>query len=120
MISRNVSCLRRSLSLVVGVVLLCLLGAGSRADDDLAYLELSLEQLLDVPVTGSTLTQETLKTVPSAVSVFTREHIDRLGMDYLYELLNLVPGFQFDRNASNSLAYTYSARGRRTTQQSLE
>ncbi len=103
----------------LGGMLICLLSTGSRADD-LAYLELSLEQLLDVPVTGSTLTEETLKTVPAAVSVFTREHIDRLGMDYLYELLNLVPGFQFDRNASNGLAYTYSARGRRTTQQSLE
>jgi len=120
MIGTNMSCFRRPLSLSVWVALLCLLSAGSHADDDLAYLELSLEQLLDVPVTGSTLTEETLKTVPAAVSVFTREHIDRLGMDYLYELLNLVPGFQFDRNASNSLAYTYSARGRRTTQQSLE
>ncbi|HSC67746.1 MAG TPA: TonB-dependent receptor [Cellvibrio sp.] len=100
------------------VALLCC-SALSRADD-LAYLELSLEQLLDVPVTGSTLTAETLKTVPAAVSVFTREHIDRLGVDYLYEVLNLVPGFQFDRNASSGMAYTYSARGRRTTQQSLE
>lgn len=119
MISRNTIYPCQHRSLCSGLVLLCLLAAGSRADD-LAYLELSLEQLLEVPVTGSTLTEETLKTVPAAVSVFTREHIDRLGVDYLYELLNLVPGFQFDRNASNGLAYTYSARGRRTTQQSLE
>lgn len=87
---------------------------------DLAYLELNLEQLLNVPVTGSTLTEESLKTVPAAVSVFTHEQIERLGVDYLYELLNLVPGFQFNRNASNGVAYTYSARGRRSTQQSLE
>lgn len=105
----------------VGVAFLCLLASVSHADEeDLAYLDLSLEQLLDVPVTGSTLTEETLKTVPAAVSVFTREQIDRLGVDYLYELLNLVPGFQFNRNASNGAAYTYSARGRRSTQQSLE
>lgn len=115
----NTGHLRQRQTLCYGVTLLCLLSAGSRADD-LAYLELSLEQLLNVPVTGSTLTEETLKTVPAAVSVFTRDHIDRLGMDYLYELLNLVPGFQFDRNASSGLAYTYSARGRRTAQQSLE
>lgn len=102
------------------LALLCLLASVSHAEQDLSYLDLSIEQLLEVPVTGSTLTEETLKTVPAAVSVFTREHIDRLGMDYLYELLNLVPGFQFNRNASNGLAYTYSARGRRTTQQSLE
>lgn len=116
---RNTCYLRQRRTLCYGVTLLCLLSTGSRADD-LAYLELSLEQLLNVPVTGSTLTEETLKTVPAAVSVFTREHIDRLGMDYLYELLNLVPGFQFDRNASSGLAYTYSARGRRAAQQSLE
>ncbi|MDZ4261918.1 MAG: TonB-dependent receptor plug domain-containing protein, partial [Pseudomonadota bacterium] len=103
-----------------GVAFLCLLASLSHADQDLAYLDLSLEQLLHVPVTGSTLTEETLKTVPAAVSVFTREQIDRLGVDYLYELLNLVPGFQFNRNASNGAAYTYSARGRRSTQQSLE
>lgn len=119
MIIRNTRCPCLHRSLNSGLVFLCLLGAGSRADD-LAYLDLSLEQLLEVPVTGSTLTEETLRTVPAAASVFTREHIDRLGLDYLYELLNLVPGFQFNRNASNGLAYTYSARGRRTTQQSLE
>lgn len=106
-------------SQISALLLLCLCGQASRADD-LSYLEMSLTQLLEVPVTGSTLTEETLKTVPAAVSVFTREHIDRLGMDYLYELLNLVPGFQFNRNASSGLAYTYSARGRRATQQSLE
>lgn len=88
--------------------------------DDIAYLEMNLEELVDVPVTGSTLTKESLKTVPAAVSVFTREHINRLGVDYLYELLNLVPGFQFNRNASSGVAYTYSARGRRTNQQSVE
>jgi len=115
----NTNFSRHHRCLGLGLAFLCLCCTNARSDD-LAYLELSLEQLLDVPVTGSTLTEETLKTVPAAVSVFTREHIDRLGLDYLYELLNLVPGFQFNRNASNGLAYTYSARGRRTAQQSLE
>jgi outer membrane cobalamin receptor len=101
------------------LLLLCLLSCTSRAND-LAYLELSLEQLINVPVTGSTLTEESLKTVPAAVSVFTHEQIEQLGVDYLYELLNLVPGFQFDRNTGSAVAYTYSARGRRSTQQSLE
>lgn len=101
------------------LALLCLLAVGAQADD-YAYLELSLEQLLETPVTGSTLTEESLKTVPAAVSVFTHEHIERLGVDYLHELLGLVPGFQSSRNGNTGLAYTYSARGRRTTHLSLE
>lgn len=101
------------------LALLCLLSLGAHADE-FAYLELSLEQLLETPVTGSTLTEESIKTVPAAVSVFTHEHIERLGVDYLHELLGLVPGFQFNRNANTGLAYSYSARGRRTTHVSLE
>jgi iron complex outermembrane receptor protein len=101
------------------LALVCMLCISARADD-FAYLELSLEQLLETPVTGSTLTEESLKTVPAAVSVFTHEQIERLGVDYLHELLGLVPGFQFNRNANSGLAYTYSARGRRTTHVSLE
>lgn len=101
--------------------LTCLLVSSVRADEgDLAYLQLNLEQLLEVPVTGSTLTQESLRTVPSVVTVFTREQIDRLGLDYLYELLRLVPGFQVSRNADNPFNYTYSAGGRRLGNRALE
>lgn len=99
--------------------ILCLCGSASQADDE-AYLALSLEELLNVSITGSTLTEESMKTVPAAVSVFTHQQIEHLGVDYLYELAGLVPGFQFDRNASSGVAYTYSARGRRSSQQSLE
>ena len=98
---------------------LCLGAAASHAQN-LDYLELTLEQLVNTPITGSTLTEETLATVPAAVSVYTREQIGSLGLDYLHELLNLVPGFQSSRNANSGAAYTYSARGRRTTQQSVE
>lgn len=105
----------------LAALLACLLASSVRADeDDLAYLQLNLEQLLEVPVTGSTLTQESLRTVPSVVTVFTREQIDRLGLDYLYELLRLVPGFQVSRNADNPFNYTYSAGGRRLGNRALE
>lgn len=87
---------------------------------ELSYLELNLEQLREVTVTGSTQTEESLKTVPSVVTVFTREQIDRLGLDYLYELLRLVPGFQVSRNADNPFNYTFSAGGRRLGNRALE
>lgn len=77
------------------------------------YLNLELDQLLQIPVTGSTLRDESLKTVPSAVTVFTHDQLEKFGIDYLYELLSLVPGYQFDRGADSGVNYTFSSRGRR-------
>jgi len=88
------------------------------ADDD--FLNMGLEQLMQVPVTGSTLRDESLKTVPAAVTVFTREQLDKLGMDYLYELISLVPGYQLDRGADSAVNYTMSSRGRRNGAQARE
>lgn len=84
------------------------------------FLNMELEELLRVPVTGSTLSSESLKTVPAAVTVFTRDQLDRLGFDYLYELLSLVPGYQNTRGAENGYQYSFSARGRRSSGQARE
>jgi iron complex outermembrane receptor protein len=88
------------------------------AGDD--YLDMDIELLLQVPVTGATLRDESLKTVPAAVTVFTRDQLDRLGMDYIYELIGLVTSYQFDRGADNGVNYTMSARGRRNGSQARE
>lgn len=84
------------------------------------YLSMNLEQLMQVPVTGSTLRDESLKTVPAAVTIFTREQLDRLGLDYLYELISLVPGYQLNRGADSGVNYSMSARGRRNGAQARE
>ena len=76
-------------------------------------LSMSLKELLQVKITGSTLTSENLKTVPSAVSVFTQEEIKRMGLDTLGELMNLVPGFQTYRSSGSSMETPFSSRGRR-------
>jgi outer membrane cobalamin receptor len=96
-------------------LLLLMLSASIQAfaEEDTAYLDMDLEQLLQVTVSGSTLREESLKTVPASVTVFTRNQLDMLGVDYLFELLNLVPGFQSVRTGDASIAYTYSNRGRR-------
>lgn len=75
--------------------------------------DLSLDELFQVEITGSTLTPESLKTVPSAVSLFSHEEIERLGLDSLDELMNLVPGFQSYRSSTSSQHRLMSARGRR-------
>lgn len=95
-------------------VLLCsiLFTHGVIADQSDDLFSMSLEELLQVKVTGSTLTQENLLTVPAAVTVFTHEEIKRMGLDYLDELANLVPGFQSYRSAQSPLENPISSRGR--------
>jgi outer membrane receptor protein involved in Fe transport len=78
-----------------------------------SFFALSLEELLQVEVTGSTLTSENIRTVPSAVTVFTHQEIQRMGVDTLDELMNFVPGFQSYRTATTPANYPFSARGRR-------
>lgn len=95
-----------------------LIASAARADGD--FLNMELEELLQVPVTGSTLSNESLRTVPAAVTVFTRDQLDRLGFDYVYELLSLVPGYQNTRGAENAYQYSFSARGRRSSGQARE
>ncbi len=84
------------------------------AEDHLdALFLLSLEELLKVKVTGSTLTDESLKSVPASVSVFSHDQIKNMGLDSLDELMNMVPGFQSYRTSYTSLHAPFSSRGRR-------
>lgn len=76
-------------------------------------LSLSLDELLNIRITGSTLTKESLKTVPAAVTVFSHEEITRMGFDSLEELMNMAPGFQSYRSNTGSHFSPFSSRGRR-------
>ena len=67
MITWKVEYLCKSRSLIMGAAFFWLCSPSCRAAEDLTYFDLTLEQLLDVPVTGSTLTAESLKTVPASV-----------------------------------------------------
>lgn len=91
--------------------------AASTSDN---LLNLSLEDLMQVQVVSSTLTEKNLRTVPSSITVFTHEQIATMGIDSFEELLNFVPGFQSFRQAEAGNAYYHSARGRRTGDSSRE
>jgi len=78
----------RGLICVILVFISTHLCAISKQED---FFNMSLEELLQVEIYGSTLTPENIKTVPSAVSVFTQQEISRMGLDTLGELMNLVP-----------------------------
>lgn len=86
--------------------------ASGAADSAGHYLDMSLEQLMNVKVTSSTLTEENLRSVPASMTVYTRADIRRLGLKSLAELVNYVPGFQSYRSDASSLNYNISARGR--------
>jgi len=84
------------------------------AQEDMDHLfSMSLEELLQIEITSSTLTPENLKTAPSAVSVYSHDEIKRMGLDTLGELMNLVPGFQVYRSSGSSMETPFSSRGRR-------
>jgi len=84
------------------------------ADEEMdALLSMSLEELTQVEITGSTLTPESIDSVPSAVTVFTYQQLKRMGLDSLDELMNIVPGFQSYRSTRSSINYAISSRGRR-------
>jgi iron complex outermembrane receptor protein len=102
-------CLKRVwwLSLIVPVI-----SEYSRAEDT-DLLALSLESLLHTKITASTLTDESLQTVPSSMTVFTKADIRRLGLQNLTQLVNLVPGYQGYRSDASTLNLSMSARGRR-------
>lgn len=75
---------------------------------------------MDITVSGATLTSESLYSTPAAVTVFSRDQIQRMGISALYELMNLAPGFQVSRSGSNSGYGSASSRGRRIGPASAE
>lgn len=87
--------------------------AGAACAEEVDLLSLSLEELMQTKVTSSTLTEESLQTVPSSMTLFTRAEIRRLGLQNLSDLVNLIPGFQSSRSDSFVLNQTVSSRGRR-------
>jgi len=98
----------------------CLAAVAVFAEEEQDLFSMSLDDLLKIKVVGSTLTEQGLNRVPAAVTVFSHEQIRRLGIDYVDELMNLVPGFQRYRSASSGMSYAYSARGRRNSDVSNE
>jgi iron complex outermembrane receptor protein len=78
-----------------------------------AAFDLSLAELMSIKVTGSTLSEESLLSVPSAVTVISNAEIKRLGFTRLDQLMNIIPGYQSYRTDSHSQSYVFSSRGRR-------
>lgn len=80
-----------------------------QAMDDL--FEISLGELSQLVITGATLHEESFRSVPASVTVYSKEEIRQLGVTRLSQLMNYVPGFQSQRNDQSSVSDSYSARG---------
>ncbi|GEA11003.1 TonB-dependent receptor [Alteromonas sp. KUL49] len=92
-------------------LLLCGVTAASDYKDDDALFSMSLDELLEAEFTTATLTPEKIDTVPAAYSIFSRNEIRSLGVRYLHELLDYVPGFQVTRYSDFPQQYSASSRG---------
>ncbi|MDD5757563.1 MAG: TonB-dependent receptor [Desulfobulbaceae bacterium] len=65
--------------------------------DEANLYTMSLDELMEVEVGIASKQPETVRDAPSAVTVFTRNEIQAMGIDNVYDLLNYVPGFQSTR-----------------------
>lgn len=108
--------MKTRLLLVAGVVLF----HSSHVHANHRLLSYSIEELMNVPISSSTLREETQRTVPAAVTVFTRDRIRTLGFRRLQDLMNVVPGFQVSRTDNFSGSNAYSVHGRRLGTTGLE
>ncbi|WP_102797221.1 TonB-dependent receptor plug domain-containing protein [Bowmanella denitrificans] len=74
-----------------------LIGKDARAQDVDALFNLTFDELLEQQISISAKESVALQASPSTVTLFTRQMLDRLAVDNLYDLLNYVPGFQVTR-----------------------
>jgi iron complex outermembrane recepter protein len=91
------------------MLLLCtaIFSASSHASSDLTNL--SLEQLMNEPITSVSKKATKLSEAPAAIAVITQDEIRRFGVTSLPEALRMVPGLDVARISSN--AWAVSARG---------
>jgi len=59
--------------------------------------ELSFDELLNVTIDLATKTNETLQSVPSSITLFSKQQIQQLAINNAYDIINFVPGFQITR-----------------------
>ena len=102
--------------LVLPLPLLLTYAANAENLQDDPLFTLSLNELMEIEVSGPTRTLQKLSKVPASVTVFQRHELKNMGIDFLYELINYVPGFQTSRDNDYGATYFYSSRGSDTGQ----
>ncbi|HET8706625.1 MAG TPA: TonB-dependent receptor plug domain-containing protein [Pseudomonadales bacterium] len=91
----------KGLAFLVGMLNATSGHAEAFSNEELAGL--SLDQLLDVPVSVATLTNSTTRESPGIITVITRDQIENLGARDLRDVLRVVPGFGIGQDAAYGL-----------------
>jgi len=92
----------------LSLILSSLLMANTQTDE---LFSMSLEELMNVDIVGSTKTNMDILHVPSSVTVFTHKEMQNLGVTTLEALKNYVPGFSSNRSSSASTINNTPLRG---------
>ncbi len=114
----QVAFLRGSNQYLQLILLLCALFQPLVYADIEQLANMSFAELSSISVTASTLTDESIKSVPSSVSVYTAAQIKQLGARTLEDLFHYIPGYQAYRNDTGN--YSYSSRSRSLTSNTRE
>lgn len=88
---------------LLGVTLLALTGYAPLAQANSNYLDLSLEELLDVPINVASRTALSQRESPGILTVIYGDEIRRSGARNLEDVLRQVPGFDFRLIGANVL-----------------
>lgn len=95
---------------ILAVILALLLVPAWPVQGANTYLDMSLEDLMDVTVTSMSKRAQTLQETAAAVHVVTSEDIRRSGATCIPEALRMVPGLMVAQN--NAGIWAVSSRGR--------
>lgn len=106
----NTMTLRLTLSIACALALLPSQAVrADQAEDE--WLDLSLEELLNVEVSTASWNPTSLREAPASVTIFERRELERLGLRNLTEVLNFVPGAYSSRVAATGLENRTVLRG---------
>lgn len=96
---------RASLPAVCALGLIWGVALGGSGDGETGISDLSLEDLLKIKVTVTSLVERPVDEAPGIVSVITREEIESSGARTLEDLLVFVPGFSPGQDEQNVRGY---------------
>lgn len=104
--------LRLPIQRLLCIPLWCLAAKTYCSDFDQNLFNLTLDELVDIPVSIANRSSTQLSQTPSSVTVFTRDQLRQMGIYTLEHLLNYVPGVQTARTQQDGVIQTPIFRGR--------